>query len=87
MAVFTLQQLVETMVMCGDRDPAAELTLDENIGNVSFEELGFDSLSLFNTCVQIESVQPVTLSLDDVLVAETPNGLLDLVNQQLSRAA
>jgi act minimal PKS acyl carrier protein len=71
----------------GDRDPAAELELDDNIGNVSFDELGFDSLSLFNTCVQIEEVYPVKLSLDAVLAAETPNGLLDLVNQNLRRSA
>jgi minimal PKS acyl carrier protein len=83
----TLQLLAKLMEESGDRDPAAELELDDNIGNVSFDELGFDSLSLFNTCVQIEEVYPVKLSLDAVLAAETPNGLLDLVNQNLRRSA
>ncbi|MGH3756288.1 acyl carrier protein [Actinophytocola sp.] len=87
MTALTLQRLAKLMEECGDRDPAAELELDENIGNVSFEELGFDSLSLFNTCVQIENAYPVKLSLDAVLAAETPDGLLDLVNQDLGRSA
>jgi act minimal PKS acyl carrier protein len=75
------------MEECGDRDPAADRALDGKIGNVPFEELGFDSLSLFNTCVEIESVYPVKLALDDVLAAETPNGLIDLVNRHLDRSA
>ena len=87
MTALTLQLLAKLMEESGDRDPAAELELDDNIGNVSFDELGFDSLSLFNTCVQIEEVYPVKLSLDAVLAAETPNGLLDLVNQNLRRSA
>ena len=87
MSALTLQRLTELMEACGDRDPAAAQTLDDKVGNVSFEELGFDSLSLFNTCVEIESAYPVKLSLDAVLAAETPNGLLDLVNQNLSRSA
>lgn len=86
MTALTLERLTELMAECGDRDPAAEQELDTSIGNLSFEELGFDSLSLFNTCVQIEGCYPVKLSLDDVLAAETPNCLLDLVNQNLGRS-
>ena len=87
MTALTLQRLTELMEEHGDRDPSAELALDSSIGNTSFEELGFDSLSLFNTCVEIENVYPVKLPLDDVLAAETPNGLLELVNQHLGRSA
>lgn len=87
MSALTLERLAKFMEECGDRDPAAELALDESIGNISFEELGFDSLSLFNTCVEIENVYPVKLALDDVLAADTPNGLIDLVNRHLDRSA
>lgn len=87
MTTFTLQRLTELMAECGDRDPSVETALDETVGDMSFDELGFDSLSLFNTCVQIESAYPVKLPLDDVLTAETPNGLLELVNQNMERAA
>jgi act minimal PKS acyl carrier protein len=82
-----LERLAKFMADSGDRDPAAETSLDGDIGNVSFEELGFDSLALFNTCVEIENVFPVKLSLDEVLTVETPNGLLELVNQHLDRGA
>jgi act minimal PKS acyl carrier protein len=82
-----LQRLTELMAECGDRDPASEVALDDSIGEVPFEDLGFDSLSLFNMCLQIESTYSVQLALDDVLAAETPNGLIDLVNENLSRSA
>jgi act minimal PKS acyl carrier protein len=85
--ILNLRQLAELMEECGDRDPAAQRKLDETIGDVPFEDLGFDSLSLFNTCVRIENDHPVTLSLDDVLTAATPNALLDLVNQYVRRSA
>jgi act minimal PKS acyl carrier protein len=83
----TLQRLAEIMVECGDRDPGAQAELDDTIGEATFEELGFDSLSLFNTLVEIEDAYPVQLSLDAVLEAETPNALLALVNQNLARSA
>ncbi|WP_329044072.1 acyl carrier protein [Amycolatopsis sp. NBC_01488] len=87
MTALVLQRLTELMVQCGDRDPAVDVALDDSIGDLSFEELGFDSLSLFNMCLQIENTYPVRLALDDVLAAETPNGLIDLVNENLSRSA
>jgi len=82
-----LQRLTKLMAECGDRDPAADVALDDSIGEVPFEDLGFDSLSLFNMCLQIENTYSVQLALDDVLAAETPNGLIDLVNENLSRSA
>jgi act minimal PKS acyl carrier protein len=86
-SAITLQRLAEIMVECGDRDPGARTELDDSIGDTSFEELGFDSLSLFNTLVEIEDAYPVQLSLDVVLEAQTPNELLALVNQNLARSA
>lgn len=85
--MLTLRRLTELMEESGDRDPSAQRELDESVGEVSFEDLGFDSLSLFNTLVQIEDNYPVKLSLDDVLAAETPNELLDLVNQYVRKSA
>ncbi len=87
MTALALQRLTELMAACGDRDPAADVALDDSIGDVLFEELGFDSLSLFNMCLQIEDSYSVKLALDDVLAAETPNGLIDLVNANLRRSA
>lgn len=86
MTAFGLQELTELMQENGDRGPSAT-PLDGDIADVPFEELGFDSLALFNTCIQIENVYPVKLSLDEVLAAETPAGLVDLVNQQIGREA
>lgn len=84
---FTLGRLTELLEESGDPDTSATVPLEGDIGNVPFEELGIDSLTLFNTCVEIESIYPVKLSLDDVLAAETPNGLLNLVNQYVGLSA
>jgi act minimal PKS acyl carrier protein len=83
----TLQRLTELLKETDDPDSSATVPLEGDIGDVSFEDLGIDSLSLFNTCVEIESIYPVKLSLDDVLAAETPNGLLALVNQYVGLVA
>jgi act minimal PKS acyl carrier protein len=87
MTPLTLQRLTELIQECGDPDSSATVPLHGDIGDVTFEELGIDSLTLFNTCVEIESSYPVKLSLDDVLAAQTPNGLLDLVNQHVGLSA
>jgi len=84
---FTLGRLTELLEESGDPDSSATVPLEGDIGNVTFEKLGIDSLTLFNTCVEIESIYPVKLSLDDVLAAETPNGLLNLVNQYVGLSA
>jgi minimal PKS acyl carrier protein len=83
---FGLARLTELMQENGDRGPSAT-PLDGDIADVPFEELGFDSLALFNTCIQIEGVYPVKLSLDDVLTAQTPAGLIALVNSQIGQEA
>lgn len=83
----TLQRLTELLKETDDPDSSATVPLEGDIGDVSFEDLGIDSLTLFNTCVEIESIYPVKLSLDDVLAAETPNGLLALVNQYVGLVA
>jgi acyl carrier protein len=87
MTALTLQRLTELIRESGDPDSSATVALHGDIGKVSFEELGIDSLTLFNTCVEIESSYPVKLSLDDVLAAQTPDGLLDLVNQHVGLSA
>lgn len=83
----TLQRLTELLKETDDPDSSATVPLEGDIGDVKFEDLGIDSLTLFNTCVEIESIYPVKLSLDDVLAAETPNGLLALVSQYVGLVA
>jgi minimal PKS acyl carrier protein len=57
--------------------------LDGDIGAVPFEDLGYDSLAMLETCTRIEREYGVSLG-DDVLTeATTPDALVELVNSHL----
>ncbi|MDG4810871.1 acyl carrier protein [Micromonospora sp. WMMD1120] len=79
-----LRRLTQLMVEFGDRDATVDVDLSGDVGDCSFESLGFDSLALFNTFARIEQDYGVSLPLDSVLAAGTPNELLRLTNAQLS---
>ncbi|HSV65549.1 MAG TPA: acyl carrier protein [Mycobacteriales bacterium] len=62
----------------------AGTNLDGDIVDYEFEELGYDSLALLETCGRIEQEYGVTLDDGTVAAARTPRALLDAVNCRLS---
>ncbi|MFF1920171.1 acyl carrier protein [Streptomyces sp. NPDC058221] len=56
--------------------------LDADILDTEFEQLGYESLALLETCGRIEREYGVRLD-DDALAARTPRALLGLVHDQL----
>ncbi|WP_409491263.1 acyl carrier protein [Amycolatopsis sp. cmx-11-12] len=68
------------------RESAGEeegVDLDGDILDTPFEELGYDSLALFNTVGRIEREMGIALPDDVVAEATTPRFLLDRVNTAL----
>ncbi|MCU7825065.1 acyl carrier protein [Kitasatospora sp. DSM 101779] len=58
--------------------------LDADILDTDFEELGYESLALLETCGRIEREYGVTLDDDALAGARTPRALLGLVHSHLA---
>nr|WP_155073818.1 acyl carrier protein [Streptomyces taklimakanensis] len=61
--------------------------LDGDILDTDFEELGYESLALLETCGRIEREYDISLDDSAVSDARTPRALVDLVNGHLAPAA
>lgn len=85
MAQFSIDDLVALLRECAGVDE--EVNLDGDILDVSFEDLGYDSLALYNTVSRIERDLGVELGDDVVTDATTPRALLAVVDEGLSVGA
>ncbi|MYS89686.1 MULTISPECIES: acyl carrier protein [Streptomyces] len=85
MAELTLDSLRRILVTCAgesDTDGMGDETLD-----LSFQDLGYDSLALMEAAAVIEREYGVALSDEVVATVPTPRALLDLVNESSQNAA
>ncbi|MFF4216854.1 MULTISPECIES: acyl carrier protein [Streptomyces] len=85
MAQLTLDTLRTILVTSAGEDDSVDLSGD--ILDVTFEDLGYDSLALMECASRIEREYGVAVSDDDVNEELTPRRLLDLVNNTVSEAA
>lgn len=81
MSELTLAALTDIMRVCTGE--AAEIDLHDEILDVEFAALGYDSLALLETAGRIQQVYGVRLD-DDVAQANTPRILLALVNKAIA---
>ncbi|WP_432840374.1 acyl carrier protein [Dactylosporangium sp. CA-092794] len=79
MAEYTLEELVEALRECAGEDE--EVDLGGDIHDQTFEDLGYDSLALFNTVSRIE--RELNISLPETIVGDalTPRQLLKEINE------
>lgn len=84
MPAFTLDDLFQLLDSNLDRDIHVDIPLDSSISGVSFDRLGFDSLTLFNTATHIGARVGAEFTFDEVMSAATPNALVELVNAKQS---
>ncbi|WP_406636069.1 acyl carrier protein [Amycolatopsis sp. WGS_07] len=85
MTRFTLEDLTVLLRECAGEDETTGL--DGDILDTAFEDLGYDSLALFNTIGRIERERSVALPDDVVVNAKTPRQLLDEINGCLGESA
>ncbi|GGS46774.1 MULTISPECIES: acyl carrier protein [Actinokineospora] len=85
MTEMTLADLTRLLRECAGVDEAVDL--DGDIIDVPFDELGYDSLALFNTVSRIERDHSVRLPDDLVAEVTTPRWLLGVVNEHLGQPA
>ncbi|WP_019070472.1 acyl carrier protein [Streptomyces hokutonensis] len=81
----TLDDLRGTLIACAGEEDSVELSGD--ILDMTFEELGYDSLALMESAAKIERDHGVSLPDEAVAEADTPRALLALVNGLTATAA
>jgi minimal PKS acyl carrier protein len=81
MAQFTIGDLTSALLEAAGCDQGVDF---DDILDVPFEDLGYDSLALFNTVNKIERDCRITLPDDIVVEATTPRVMLDMINMNLS---
>ncbi|MEU7578556.1 acyl carrier protein [Streptomyces sp. NPDC041068] len=81
----TLDDLRRVLVTSAGEDDGVDLGGD--ILDVSFEDLGYDSLALMESAAAIERETGVSLSDEAVAEADTPRALLALINSTATAAA
>lgn len=82
MTRLTLNELVTLLHECAGVDESVDMTGD--IADIGFDDLGYDSLALFNTVGRIERDYQIQLGDDVVSMAGTPAELVTLVNDALA---
>lgn len=84
-AIFTLKDLKRILLEGAGAEEGVDL--DGDILDVSFEELGYESLALLETGGRIEREYGITLDDYAFTDAVTPRGLIKVVTEHLARAA
>ncbi|MGW8886164.1 acyl carrier protein [Streptomyces sp. NPDC055749] len=85
MAVITLHDLAGVLTECAGADEDVVLT-SESL-DLTFTDLGYDSLALLETAATVQQRYGVALSDEEVTGITTPREFLDLVNQSAVQAA
>jgi len=85
LAEFTIDDLAELLCECGGEDEIPDLA--GQVADVPFEDLGYDSLVLFNIVCRIERSRSIRLTDEAVAGALTPRGLLNVINSRLEARA
>jgi biotin carboxylase/acyl carrier protein len=87
MTTLTFQQLTEFLLQYGERDEDVTTPLDDDSRAASLQDLGFDSLGIFNTVIRISEVHSVNLRYEDITEAKTLDDMLTMINASLADAA
>jgi minimal PKS acyl carrier protein len=82
---FTIEDLARTLRAAAGEPEGVDL--DGGILDLSFEDLGYDSLALLETAGRIEREHGIRLEDSTVADAYTPRALLAVVNAQLADRA
>jgi len=82
---FTIDDLRRILRAAAGQDE--EVELDADILDLSFEELGYDSLALLETGGRIERERGIALADSTITDAATPRALLAVVNEHIAASA
>lgn len=80
----TIEELARIMRTCAGVDES--VSLDGDIYDVAFSDLGYDSLALMETTARVEREFGLSLP-DETAAAKTPRDFLNAVNAHLGTAS
>jgi act minimal PKS acyl carrier protein len=83
MTSFNLDDLIKIMRECAGEDESVNLSGE--IAEVSFEELGYDSLALMETASRVQRAYGFSLPEDELAEVRTPAAFVTLVNEHLAK--
>ncbi|MEU4245614.1 acyl carrier protein [Actinoplanes sp. NPDC026619] len=86
MAELQITELVHLLRECAGEDENVALG-NGDVLDVSFEDLGYDSLAILNTVGRIERDNGIRLPDTIVVDAQTPRMLLKQINERLGQVA
>jgi minimal PKS acyl carrier protein len=78
---FTLDDLRTIMRTCAGVDESVDLESD--IGNITFEDLGYDSLAVLEMAAKAQNEMGIVISDDEAQKLMTPGSLVEYVCIQL----
>jgi len=87
MTTFTLFDLLQLLRESADQDSGVAVIVDENNADRTFDELGFDSLAIFNVAAQIEERYSIQIGYDVMAETKSPRALFSLIQRRLAKAA
>lgn len=79
---FTVDDLLHILKECAGESLSGDAAV---LADVTFEELGYDSLALLETAARIEHDLGVALPDEDVTELKTPGAMVALVNELLGQ--
>lgn len=82
MTTFTLDDMRQIMGGCAGVPDTVDLT--DDIGEVSFTELGYDSLAVLEMAARIQQRLGIRIADDAVDEMKTPQAAVDYVNRRLA---
>lgn len=84
---FTVDDLKRVLRAAAGEGEGDVVSLDSDILDVPFADLGYDSLALLETSRRIELERGVELEGSSVTDADTPRALLTFINNELGATA
>ncbi|MVU81323.1 actinorhodin polyketide synthase [Nocardia sp. ET3-3] len=82
---FDLEALRNILRACAGEPDGIDLASD--IGEMTFEDLGYDSIALMETAASVEREFGIAIADDDLVDIETPTAFVDWVRDRLDRTA
>lgn len=82
-----INALMEFLRSSGEQDESSSAKLEEADSDLSFSDLGFDSLALLNVVEHLKQAFDVDVPYDVAVTAQTPRSLLAILRLSLPDAA